>query len=131
SKPARFPGDRELKFAFDHVDHLFVGMRVLGKERARLNLPMRKGHVGRMHEMDFETGKDFPQRLVVELDKGHRLQLPSIDVLILIRHLISRVRVKVRVRARSGHLSSAIRKRTFSPGPRCKVKRFTKQSDTE
>src|SRR5438874_2719168 len=57
-------------------------MRVLRQDRTGSDRPVRKGHVGRMDKATLETGKDLPQRLVVELDEWHGLEAAGDTVLV-------------------------------------------------
>ncbi|PYI85256.1 MAG: hypothetical protein DME26_11455 [Verrucomicrobia bacterium] len=61
----------ELEFAVEQVDNLFVRMRMLWQQSARPDRPVRKRHVRRMHEMDFETREGLSLLQMVQLNEWH------------------------------------------------------------
>jgi hypothetical protein len=65
----RFSADRELKCAFEHVNYLFVVMRMLGKRSARIDGPVGKGHSFGMNELHMASWDQFLLDEFAPIDK--------------------------------------------------------------
>src|SRR5262245_60081125 len=70
--------DRELEFAFDHVRHLFMRVRVFRKCGAGFDLPVDEGHIRRMYYPRIITGKLFDSFGILKSDEHDSFLLKAI-----------------------------------------------------
>ena len=67
----RLPFDDQFELAGKHVDDLLVGMLVLRKRRAGIDVDPRVRHAIRVHEPGAQAGKDFTDGNAFKLNERH------------------------------------------------------------